>query len=1630
MANSIVGDRGNNFLPGTWGDDFMEGKGGADMLHGVDGNDTLIGGAGDDTLDGGVGSDTVVFNRGDGQDTLRAFGTLPGMHDRLVFGDGIAPADIYLQRLGPNLYIEIRGTMDRILVERFFDRPQELNGVPVYQGAIGRIVFADGMQWNRATILTRLALDTMALTTLGELDDRFYAYGNVDAGAGNDTVDGHAAYVAGGAGDDVLTNLGGPNGAVLLGGSGNDRMQAGPSDDILDGGSGNDSLDGGAGNNTYLFSRGWGEDRLQLAPTQSWEQTHHNIVLADVLPGGLALARSEQGMGNDLLITLRGAADRLTVADFFAHRGLTSISFADGTVWNSSEMELASMRPMMPDMVGSSGPDTLYGSWESDMLSGGDGDDHLVGMDGGDVLIGGNGNDFLSGGDGDDTLIPGPGFDHLEPGAGNNMILFGRENGQTVLLSGPFHATLNTVVMAADVRPVDVSVSAQGPYQVLLRIAGSDATLQMDLFPEPGPSGPAQWRLPAQLQFADGTCWDSDKLIEMSLTQTGDEGNNALEGYPERNDRIDGKGGHDTINGWSGDDLLHGRDGNDRLYGDDGNDTLDGGAGDDMLFGGAGNDLLRAGTGNDFLVGGAGEDTYVFALGDGVALVDEMSHNGGPGNVLQFGAGITAADLRFVAADSEQHIYYGAGGQIKLFNHGIGFDRIDFADGTSTTIDALNGHAPVLQTPLNDADVRAGNPFMMQIKPGIFTDVDAGDVLTYQAARAGGGALPSWLHFDAANATFVGMPGSTDVGSFEVLVTATDRTGRSATDIFKMTVAAANVAPTVVWSGGNVTLKEGYGFYQRLPDFKDGNPGDVLSITLSSADGSPLPTWMAHDVARYGLTGSAGYDAAGTYGIRVTATDQGGLLAVSTFNVIVTDVNRSPVLAKALPDAAASAGTAFALTIPAGSFSDPDQGDALVLTAKLASGAALPSWLTFDAASATFSGTPGYADSAVLDIAVSATDQGAMAASDVLRLAVADVNAAPTVAVPANGGSAAEGKAFSVSAPVFQDANPNDVLSVVVTRADGSALPAWMSYSAATATIDGTAGYNDSGSYALKATATDKGGLSASSLFDISVANTNRAPVPGTPMAAKTATEGVAFSYSVPAGTFVDPDVGDTGAYSASALPAWLSFNPQTRTFSGTPGASDAVSSNVTVRYTDAGGLAAATNLALTIVRVASVTLTGTAGDDILVGKTNNDTLFGLDGNDRLDGGLGADTMAGGNGNDTYTVGQSGDVVTEAANAGTDSVSTGISYVLPANVENLTLTGSAAINGSGNALNNSIAGNAFANVLDGGAGADTLAGNNGNDTYYADHVGDMIIEWANNGFDQLFSSVTKTLAQNVEVLILTGTQAINGMGNPTNNLIKGNGADNTLSGNLGYDIMLGGAGNDWLNDTSKESNVFHAGAGNDKLSGGVARELFIGGAGNDSVEVQTGVDLLAFNKGDGQDQVLAFGGNDDTLSLGHGIVYADLALKKVGAALVLTIGATDQITFTNWYGSSGGSVSTLQVVTAGGADYVPGSASAIHDNKVELFDFAGLVGQFNQARIANPALVSWSMAASLAAFSRGGSDSAAIGGDLAYHYAVDGDLSAVGMNAGLTIIGSATFGSGMQTLLAGGALADGSPMLL
>jgi Ca2+-binding RTX toxin-like protein len=135
------------------------------------------------------------------------------------------------------------------------------------------------------------------------------------------------------------------------------------------------------------------------------------------------------------------------------------------------------------------------------------------------------------------------------------------------------------------------------------------------------------------------------------------------------------------------------------------------------------------------------------------------------------------------------------------------------------------------------------------------------------------------------------------------------------------------------------------------------------------------------------------------------------------------------------------------------------------------------------------------------------------------------------------------------------------------------------------------------------------------------------------------------------------------------------------------------------------------------------------------VGSSDNNILAGNSGNNMLDGAAGADIIAGGPGNDTYVVDNSGDQVMELGNSGIDQVLSGVSYDLMQawHVENLTLTGGGAINGSGNWLDNVIAGNAAANMLNGNKGNDTLDGGAGNDTLRGGSGDDVLVYDAADG---------------------------------------------------------------------------------------------------------------------------------------------------------------------------------------------------------------------------------------------------------------------------------------------------------
>jgi len=450
-------------------------------------------------------------------------------------------------------------------------------------------------------------------------------------------------------------------------------------------------------------------------------------------------------------------------------------------------------------------------------------------------------------------------------------------------------------------------------------------------------------------------------------------------------------------------------------------------------------------------------------------------------------------------------------------------------------------------------------------------------------------------------------------------------------------------------------------------------------------------------------------------------------------------------------------------------------------------------------------------------------------------------------------------------------------------------------------------------------------------------------------------------------------------------------------------------------------------------------------------GNALNNVLTGNAGANRLDGGAGSDTMNGAGGDDTYVVDNKGDVVTEQIGEGTDTVEASITTTLPANVENLLLTGAAKISGTGNELNNVLVGNSAVNSLsggagddrlDGGAGADSMTGGPGDDTYVVDSASDKTIELANGGFDTVESAITWTLSVEVERLFLTGSNVVNGTGNSSNNWLIGNDASNTLDGGGGHDVLLGKAGNDTLQDTSGNS-AFDAGAGDDTLKGGTGNDLLAGGTGNDALTMGGGADIVCFNLGDGSETVAApvsgsgASERNDTLSVGRARL-GQLNLAREGSDLLLKFASSaDSLRLKDWYLSSANqTVTRLQWLVDSSADYAPGTSDALRSSRVLVLDFGPLVSAFDAARLANPSLVNWAPSdAQLTAARLSASDTMALGGVLAYNVAREGALASVGRTLATDQLGAPGFGSAMQSIAATvgqgpGGIMSASPLLV
>lgn len=632
-------------------------------LFGTAGNDVLIGGAGNDLLIDGAGDDVLRFEAGWGHDQIgRGYSEGAGF-DTIEFGAGISIADIVI-RQNPanysNLLIEYTATGDTIEVKNYFSS-QDGQG---YDSCFDQIRFADGTIWNQADVLARVFAGTEADQYLvgTRLDD------TIDAAGGNDQVSGNAGNdtLSGGTGSDVLSGGtgndsldGGAGNDALYGNEGDDTVSGGAGDDYLGGEGGSDVLDGGDGNDTFYFELGTGSDVIH---SQDAGGLYTDGILVDqgVVPADLDVQR----VGDDLVLTIIGTQDSLTVKDFFvqagggAPSGIDEVRFNNGTVWDVDY--IMGLFPDGEHIVGTSGGDTLQGTADGDLIDALGGSDSIFANDGNDTIVGGAGDDYIYGGEGNDTYRYELGWgadtidntDNHTNGAGTEIIEFGAGIASTDIKVGIDNTDL---LLTHRVTGETIRILY---WEDTSDVTHPDYTYHIDEF-----------------RFADGTVWtEADVIARLMIGDDTDQ----------------------QIPGTQGDDTIEAKGGNDGITGKEGNDTIDAGQGNDVVFAGDGNDVLTGGAGDDTLFGDGGNDLYLYQAGwghDTIYDFDSIYYPADDINIVRFGEGIAADDILVSSPDGSELLltHRTTGDSIHVINyaknsaqdgHDHSIDQIQFADGT------------------------------------------------------------------------------------------------------------------------------------------------------------------------------------------------------------------------------------------------------------------------------------------------------------------------------------------------------------------------------------------------------------------------------------------------------------------------------------------------------------------------------------------------------------------------------------------------------------------------------------------------------------------------------------------------------------------------------------------------------------------------------------------------------------------------------------------------------------------------------------------------------------------------------------------------------------------------------------
>ncbi|KQP54901.1 M10 family metallopeptidase C-terminal domain-containing protein [Methylobacterium sp. Leaf108] len=1495
LIENAVGGAGNDLITGNQAANTLSGGAGNDTLDGGIGDDTLIGGAGDDTYRLGDAGDVVTELAGGGTDTvLAAFG--------LTLADDIENATL----TGTAAVNATGNALANLLTGNA--------AANVLDGGAGNDTLDGGAGADALT--GGLGDDVYVVDSTGDTVTEL-------AGAGMDTVRAGIAYVLGLNLENLVLT-----GTASVAGTGNglaNALTGNAGANLLDGITGADTLAGGAGNDTYIVDgddvvvegAGGGTDTVRSSGSHVLGSEVEVLVLtgtaaidgtgnalantltgnagANVLDGGIGADRMAGGAGDD---TYRVDATGDVVTEL-ANGGTDTVSASVGYVLLANLENLTLTGNAAIDATGNMLANVLTGNAAANRLDGGLGADTMAGGLGDDTYRVDNLGDVV-------TEASNGGTDRVEASVGHTLggdveiltltgtgAISGTGNGLANLITGNGGANLvdgaaGDDTMAGGLGNDTYRVDSAGDIVIELTAGGIDTV-----------EAAASYVLGAQVEY----------LVLTGSAAIGGTGN-ALA------NRITGNGAGNT------------------LTGDAGDDTLDGGAGDDVLVGGLGNDTYRIDSASDVVTeaAGGGTDTVeaaaTYTLGDaieGLVLVGAAAI-AGTGNVLANAiAGNTAAN-RIDAGDGNDTLDGGAGADTLVGGLGDDTFRVDAAgdvvteaagEGTDTVIATvgyiLSGEVEALTLAGSAAINGTGNGLANLITGNIGANILDGGAGS--DTLAGGLGDDTYRIDTVADVVIEAAAAGTDTvqASFDVTL------GANLENLQLLGSAAVNgtgnaLANAITGNAGANLIDGGAGADRMAGGLGDDvyrvdNAGDIVTETASGGTDTVqagISATLSAFVENLTLTGSLAISGTGnTLANRLVGNGAANTLdGASGADTMVGGAGNDIYRVDSALDVTtelAGEGTDTVLASTGYTLGDNVENLTLGGTAALSgTGNALSNLVTGNAGANLLDGGAGADtlagglgnDTYRVDDAGDVVTEIAGGGTDTVETLVSLTLAAQVEALTLAGSAAIDGT--------------GNALSNLLTGNDAANV------------LDGAGGDD-----------TFEGGAGADTLIG-GLGND---------------------SYRVGAGDVITEAAGGGIDTVLSAITWTLAGEIETLTLTGT-GAVDGTGNALSNRIT---GNAAANTLA---GDAGNDTLDGGAGADTLVGGLGDDTyrivdsgdvvteltgggidtveaalslvladfvenlvltgvtalsgtgnglanrLTGNAGANLIDGGAGADTMAGGLGNDTYRVDDSGDVVVELAGGGSDLVETGLSHTLSAQVENLTLTGSGAIDGTGNALANVITGNAAANVLDGGAGSDRMAGGLGDDTYLVDMAADAVIEAAGGGTDTVRSSASVTLALNVENLTLVGTAAIAGTGNALANVIFGNGAANSLDGGLGADSMAGGLGNDTYRVDSAGDVVTEAAAsGTDTVLTAFSYTL------SDHVEALTLTGSLAADAtGNGLANVITGNGAANVLDGGAG---ADTIIGGAGNDTYVLDSLSDVVS----EGASAGTDSVRSAVT-------------------------------------------------------------------------------------------------------------------